>query len=103
MFIEAEPILDDLSKRVKYYSGGNAPVIAQRMAKEGADVILGAQDGTDLPIDASVKPSGPSVPTSDIHLILEYNKDEQFGSFTAPRANRFIVHADRIGYYTFIK
>jgi len=77
--------------------GGNAPVIAQRMSKEGANVILGAQDGSDLPIDQSVKPSGPSVPVSDIHLILEYDKNEEFGSFKAPRANRFIIHADRIG------
>ena len=67
------------------------------MAKEGADVILGAQDGTDLPIDPSVKPSGPSVPNSDIHLILEYDKNEEYGSFKAPRANRFIIHADRFG------
>ena len=43
----------------------------------------------------SVKPSGPQVENSDVHLILEYDKNESFGTFTAPRANRFIIHADR--------
>ena len=65
------------------------------MAKQGANVVLGAQDSSDLPIDKNVAPSGPEVPQSDIHLILEYDKNEKYGEFTAPRANRFIVHADR--------
>ena len=74
--------------------GGNAPVIALRMAREGAEVILGAQDSPDLPI-GNVSPSGPAVDVADIHLILEYKKGEKIGAFTAPRANRFIIHADR--------
>lgn len=89
--------LVDASRRLKRPErlGGNAPVIAQRMSKQGAQVVLGAQDAPDLPIDNSVKPSGPQVENSDVHLILEYDKNESFGTFTAPRANRFIIHADR--------
>ena len=64
------------------------------MAREGAEVILGAQDSPDLP-NGIVSPSGPAVDEADIHLILEYKKGEKIGPFTAPRANRFIIHADR--------
>ena len=64
------------------------------MAREGADVILGAQDSPDLPIGA-VTPSGPHVDVADIHLILEYKKGDTIGPYSAPRANRFIIHADR--------
>ena len=38
---------------------------------------------------------GPFVDSSDIHLILEYDKDEKFEESSASRANRFIVHSDR--------
>lgn len=30
----------------------------------------------------------------DIHMILEYKADEEFGKLKAPRANRYIVHND---------
>lgn len=30
----------------------------------------------------------------DIHMILEYKADEEFGALKAPRANRYIVHND---------
>ncbi len=30
----------------------------------------------------------------DIHLILEYRREETWGQYTSPRANRFIVHSD---------
>lgn len=30
----------------------------------------------------------------DIHLILEYKTDDEFGEHKAPRANRYIIHSD---------
>jgi len=83
------------SDDVKIALGGNAPVIAQRIAKNGGNVVLGAQNAADLPIDGRVVPSGPFVESSDIHLILEYDKNEKFEESSATRANRFIVHSDR--------
>ena len=79
--------------------GGNAPVIANRLAIEGARVILGGQDASDLTqagsLNSRLKSSGPTVPESDIHLIIEYDKGAKFGDLVSPRANRFIVHSDQ--------
>ena len=78
--------------------GGNAPVIANRMAREGARVYLGGQAGSDLDefgLHPRLTCAGPKVEQSDIHLIVEYDKNEKFDYLTAPRANRFIVHADQ--------
>jgi len=78
--------------------GGNAPVIANRMAREGARVYLGGQAGDDLDqfgLHERLTCAGPKVKSSDIHLIVEYDKNEKFDNLVAPRANRFIVHADQ--------
>ena len=78
--------------------GGNAPVIANRMAREGARVYLGGQAGHDLDefgLHERLTCAGPKVKSSDIHLIVEYDKNEKFDHLVAPRANRFIVHADQ--------
>jgi ADP-dependent glucokinase len=37
---------------------------------------------------------GRDVKKDDIHLILEYKADEEWGIYKTPRANRFIVHND---------
>lgn len=37
---------------------------------------------------------GDVIDEDDIHMILEYKTGETWGPFTAPRANRFIVHND---------
>jgi hypothetical protein len=47
-----------LSAPIIIVLGGNAPVIAQRIAKNGGNVVLGAQNAADLPIDGRVVPSG---------------------------------------------
>lgn len=78
--------------------GGNAPVMANRLAREGCSVLLGAKmseeaakglhDGVQLAGNATADHR------DDIHLIMEYDKGERWGSYEAPRANRFIIHSD---------
>eukprot|EP00064_Thunnus_orientalis_P012947 superscaffoldBa00002048_g12983 len=54
--------------------GGNAPVMAGRMATEGL--------------------AGNIVEEPDIHLILEYPSGASWGHYTSRRANRYIIHSD---------
>ncbi|KAL7057223.1 hypothetical protein AAHC03_019171 [Spirometra sp. Aus1] len=87
-----------------YFSlGGNAPVMAQRLAREGAEVTLVARLS---PRERAALPNGlrvisappafglPDVPLSDVHLILEYERGSRWRNFTAPRANRYILIRD---------
>ncbi|KAK0163192.1 hypothetical protein PV327_006899 [Microctonus hyperodae] len=76
--------------------GGNAPVMAMRFAKEGCDVILAAKMTRSLNIvmPDSVKIVGGEIDKDDIHLIFEYKRGEQWGPYTSPRANRYILHND---------
>nr|VZI47958.1 unnamed protein product [Spirometra erinaceieuropaei] len=87
-----------------YFSlGGNAPVMAQRLAREGAEVTLVARLS---PRERAALPNGlrvisapsafglPDVPLSDVHLILEYERASRWRNFTAPRANRYILIRD---------
>lgn len=101
-FIQNSTLFDELVKTAKkvptaqYVIGGNAPVMARRFAKEGCNVLLGAQMSEELqkqlPVD--VKVSGPTVDKDDVHLLLEYPAMQDWGSYVPPRANRFIVHSD---------
>lgn len=108
---QAETLFDDL---VKYATtsidhrtalGGNAPVIANRLAMEGADVILAGRmskilkdkirPGITLTGQAD-QSSGNAIDTKDdVHLILEYKRNEEWGKYKSPRANRFIIHNDK--------
>ncbi|XP_076156501.1 ADP-dependent glucokinase [Alosa pseudoharengus] len=76
--------------------GGNAPVMAGRMAFEGCDVLLGGSFSTDfndvLPEHITV--AGSAVEEPDIHLIMEYPSGASWGPYTSRRANRYIVHSD---------
>ena len=76
--------------------GGNAPVMAARFAKEGAKVLLGAKLSPGLAewIPEGMVVAGGEIEADDVHLILEYKRDEEWAGFTSPRANRFIVHHD---------
>lgn len=78
--------------------GGNAAVMARRLAMEGFDVLLGARMGNSAleTIPDSVKVIGNSIPRSDVHLIMEYKTNDQWGQFISPRANRLILHNDRV-------
>lgn len=46
-------------------------------------------------IHPNIKVTGEDISEDDIHLILEYKRNEKWGDFQSPRANRFIVHCDR--------
>lgn len=99
--------------------GGNAPVMAGRMAAEGCDVLLGGSFSPDFadilsqhitgththtrntslldaiphpPPTPSVSPvAGNVVEEPDIHLILEYPSGATWGQYTARRANRCVL------------
>ncbi|XP_035282116.1 ADP-dependent glucokinase [Anguilla anguilla] len=76
--------------------GGNAPVMAGRMAEEGCDVLLGGNfspDFTDV-LSQHITVVGKTVEEPDIHLILEYPAGATWGQYTSRRANRYIVHSD---------
>lgn len=84
------------SKNTRWEIGGNAPIMALRFAKEGCDVLLGAQMTNSLKsvLPGEIISSGPVIQHDDIHLLLEYPSGEKWGKYVAPRANRFIVHND---------
>ncbi|XP_020502223.1 ADP-dependent glucokinase [Labrus bergylta] len=76
--------------------GGNAPVMAGRMATEGCDVLLGGSfspDFTDV-LSEHITVAGNIVEEPDIHLILEYPSGASWGHLTSRRANRYIIHSD---------
>jgi len=76
--------------------GGNAPVMAARFAREGADVLLGAKLSPSLTdwIPDNVEVAGGKVDVDDVHVIVEYKRKEVWDGVESPRANRFIVHRD---------
>ena len=76
--------------------GGNAPVMAARFAREGADVLLGAKLSPGLAdwIPDGVQVAGGKVAQDDVHLIVEYKRNELWDAVQSPRANRYIVHRD---------
>ncbi|XP_017331228.1 ADP-dependent glucokinase [Ictalurus punctatus] len=76
--------------------GGNAPVMAGRMASEGCDVLLGGSFSPDFNdyLSEHITVAGNTVEEPDIHLILEYPSGATWGPYTSRRANRYIVHSD---------
>ncbi|KAI2654176.1 ADP-dependent glucokinase [Labeo rohita] len=76
--------------------GGNAPVMASRMALEGCDVLLGGSFSTDFTdiLSQRITVAGNTLDEPDIHLILEYPTGATWGPYTSRRANRYIVHSD---------
>lgn len=88
---------------VRHVLGGNAPVMANRIAKEGGVVLLAARLSNELRagmhggVKTVVYGKGEEeegAEEDDIHLILEYAKDEAWEHLVAPRANRYIIHSD---------
>ncbi|XP_019935586.2 ADP-dependent glucokinase [Paralichthys olivaceus] len=76
--------------------GGNAPVMAGRMATEGCDVLLGGSFSPEFTevLSQHITVAGNIVEEPDIHLILEYPSGARWGHYTSRRANRYIVHSD---------
>lgn len=82
---------------IQWFIGGNAPLMGIRFDKEGWNVLLGARMSHKLRrlIPSSIKIAGDQIEEDDIHMILEYKAGETWGPFTAPRANRYILHNDQ--------
>ena len=67
------------------------------MATEGADVILAGKMSNALKdkIHPRISLAGKNgnlqgvAEIDDIHLIIEYKRDEKWGKYKSPRANRF--------------
>lgn len=80
----------------RYLIGGNAPVMAMRLFNEGCEVTLAATltEKHRKSIPEGIKVVGETVNRDDIHLIMEYKAQENWGPYTAPRANRYIAHHD---------
>lgn len=77
--------------------GGNAALMANRVAALGGTALLGGPVGAALRplLLARVEPVAAAGSNDDeYHLILEYRSGATFGGARAPRANRFIVHSD---------
>lgn len=106
-YIHNDTLFSELKKAAKGISGyreevgGNAPAMAQRMATDGAEVLLAAKmsEETLKLLHPSLKIVGDVLEEDDIHLILEYKTGDKWGKFTSPRANRFIVHSDNSNPY----
>lgn len=82
----------------RWQLGGNAPVMSTRFVKEGAEVLLAAQMSEKLKgvlPEKGIELVGVSVTMDDVHFILEYKAGAEWGPFTAPRANRYILHNDQ--------
>ncbi len=65
--------------------------MALRFSREGADVLLAAKMTETLKrsLPPNVMAAGTSiVQEDDVHLILEYKRNEEWGPYRSPRANR---------------
>ncbi|XP_059841643.1 ADP-dependent glucokinase [Hypanus sabinus] len=82
--------------RVRWSLGGNAPVMANRLAKEGCEVLMGSRLTPDLiaVLQEHITVTSKPVDETDIHLILEYSTGSKWGQLVSRRANRFIIHSD---------
>lgn len=74
-------------------------MVARRFAMEGWQVLLGAKmnpDTAQRKLHPSVSVAGNATDSAqnDIHLLFEFDLGGVWGPYTAPRANRFIVHND---------
>ncbi|XP_049874957.1 ADP-dependent glucokinase [Pectinophora gossypiella] len=104
-FVSNSELYDDLIEQAlklpdsRWALGGNAPLMARRFHMEGWKVLLAAKMSkklkTYIPEEISIVGGEANEEVKDdVHMILEYKADEKFGSLTAPRANRYIVHND---------
>jgi len=83
-----------------FFTGGNAGIMANRLAKENCNVYLNGIIGKQLKkmLDPKVKvlpyETKEKQDYDEIHLIMEYGQKNQWGQYKSPRANRFIVSND---------
>ncbi|OCT77818.1 ADP-dependent glucokinase [Xenopus laevis] len=91
--------LVDTSKsltEMRWALGGNAPVMANRLATEGCDVLLGGRLSPEeiSVLSERITVAGEPINDPDIHLIMEYPTGAKWGNHMSRRANRYIVHSD---------
>ncbi|XP_078504750.1 ADP-dependent glucokinase-like [Lissotriton helveticus] len=81
---------------MRWSLGGNAASMANRLAREGCDVLLGGRFSREQSkaLSQNVTVAGDFVEDADIHLILEYATGSRWGEYISRRANRYIVHSD---------
>ncbi|CAN7993085.1 unnamed protein product [Ixodes pacificus] len=86
------------AESAEYHVGGNAPLMANRFAREGCEVLLGAHMSQKLrkELPEGVTVAGPLTDHDEVHLLLEYPAGLRWGRYQSPRANRFIIHNDYI-------
>ncbi|EEC18442.1 conserved hypothetical protein, partial [Ixodes scapularis] len=86
------------AESAEYHVGGNAPLMANRFAREGCEVLLGAHMSQKLrkELPEGVTVAGPLTDHDEVHLLLEYPAGLRWGRYQSPRANRFIIHNDHI-------
>lgn len=83
----------------EHFVGGNAALMAVKISHlfKDAKIQLVGPIGPDvlnlLPSSIEV-PSSSVIKTDEVHLIMEYAKNEQWGSITTPVATRFITSYD---------
>ncbi|XP_075713843.1 ADP-dependent glucokinase isoform X2 [Rhinoderma darwinii] len=86
------------SADAKHFVGGNAALIAQRLASHpDTEVLLCGPVGPklhELLDDRILVPPASLQEQDEYHLILEYKAGEQWGSSNAPAASRFIFSHD---------
>ncbi|KAK3580766.1 hypothetical protein CHS0354_023055 [Potamilus streckersoni] len=101
-FVSNETLFKEVIKeaegmaRLRKALGGNAPLMARRLSLEGANVLLASRLSKELlkTLPDTIKVIGNPIDVDDIHVILEYDSGSQWENFTAPRANRLIIHSD---------
>eukprot|EP00743_Colponemidia_sp_Colp-15_P002790 GILK01003019.1.p1 GENE.GILK01003019.1~~GILK01003019.1.p1 ORF type:complete len:483 (+),score=90.59 GILK01003019.1:40-1449(+) len=78
-------------------TGGNAALMANKLAIMGCSVLLGGPVGPRLQrhLHPSITLAEKTLADNDeVHLIMEYQVGHRWGPTVAPRANRFIVTRD---------
>ncbi|EGG23959.1 conditioned medium factor [Cavenderia fasciculata] len=87
-----------LDKKI-FHTGGNAGIMANRLALEGCHVVLGGIVGKTLKslLNSTVEVieyARDDMEYDEVHLIMEYARNSSFGPIVTPRANRFIISND---------
>ena len=98
-FVTDESLFNDLVNAARKLpsrierAGGNACLMGNRFAADGHKTMLCGQVAKELRsrLHENVRVINDADDHDSVHLILEYSKDESFGDFVSPRANRFIV------------
>ncbi|ELR12829.1 ADPdependent glucokinase [Acanthamoeba castellanii str. Neff] len=97
-YVADVPLFERLDAQASavYSTGGNAALMANRLAELGSEVFLGGPIGPRLAelLHPNIQHMGGEGTKDEVHLILEYPRGAQWGHLTAPRANRFIAVHD---------